>query len=278
MRGLSESPGARVPVTDHMSQRQTDASFEADGGGFEGIVTGETMVTALEAVGAVASESVVAATEDGLRVAAVDAAVVALVELDLSAPAFEAYRADGVRLGLDLTRLRDVVAMAGRDTPVHVRSDPDRPALHVEAAGLAYTHGLLDPESIRDAPARAELDTDVTADAILDSSALDRVIRAADMVSNTVAIGADVDGMYVEAEGDTDDVALRLGTDDLREFSPGDARSLFAVDYLSAMVSAMPAGTDVHARFGTDTVLALGFDIADGAGEVAYLLSPRLQS
>jgi proliferating cell nuclear antigen len=94
---------------------------------------------------------------------------------------------------------------------------------------------LIDPESIRSPPDPSNFDFAFAAEAVIERKHLNRAVRAGDMVADHVAIGmkeAD-DALYVEAEGDTDDISLTLEEADLIESSPGPAHSLFSLDYLA---------------------------------------------
>jgi proliferating cell nuclear antigen len=83
---------------------------------------------------------------------------------------------------------------------------------------------------------------------------------------------------YVDAEGDTDDVHLELGEEDLIDLVAGEARSLFSLDYLKDMNKAIPSDAEVTIELGQEFPVKLHFDIAEGEGNVTYMLAPRIQS
>ena len=64
--------------------------------------------------------------------------------------------------------------------------------------------------------------------------------------------------LAVEAEGDTDDVSLSLDGDDLIDASPGEAESLFSLDYLADIDRAIDADTELTLQFGTEIPLSIG--------------------
>ena len=98
--------------------------------------------------------------------------------------------------------------------------------------------------------------------------------------TNSIALGVDADDelFYVDAEGDTDDVHLELTTEDLIALTPGDARSLFSLDYLKDMNKAIPSDAEVTMEVGEEFPVKMHFDIAEGNGNVTYMLAPRIQS
>ena len=100
------------------------------------------------------------------------------------------------------------------------------------------------------------------------------------MVSDHIELGVDESDevFYVKAQGDTDDVHLELDADDLIDLVVGPASSLFSLDYLQDMNKAIPKDTEVTMELGDEFPVKLHFDIAEGEGEVTYMLAPRIQS
>jgi len=249
----------------------------ADSGAtFEATVDADRLATALDAVGALVEECRVRTAADGLRIAAADPATVALVDLRIDAAAFERYRASGGVLGLDLERLRSVLRVADGDDRVDLALDPETRRLEVAVGDLSYSLALLDPGTVRSPPDRSEMEYDLPAGATLDAAALDRGLRAAEMVGDHVAVAVDPDerALVVAAEGDTDEATLSLSEGDLDSLTVADARSLCSLSYLRSMTGAMPGDAAVDLGVGTEAPLALSFAPAEGVS-VEYLLAPR---
>lgn len=242
------------------------------------IAPAATLRTAVDVIGALVDECRMRFDGEGVHVAAMDPATVASVSLDLDAAAFDAYDVEERTLGVPLERLDDVLSMASGDDPVTLALDPETRRLDVAVAGLDYSMALVDPEAIRSPPNLDELDFEYDASVVVEAATLSRSVRAADMVSDhaTVGVDADDEAFVVSAEGDTDDVSHRLGAEDLLDVSPGEAESLYSVDYLRALDRPIPKGADVTLRLGTEIPLSLSFEVADGAGSVEYALSPRI--
>ena len=135
--------------------------------------------------------------------------------------------------------------MADRGQGVEFVLDPKTHTLEITIDDLEYTLALIDPGSIRSPPDLSETDVELSA------------------------------GVVVEAEGDTNDVSLALGEDDLVALTPGEAHSLFSLDYLNAIDRAISGTPDVDLRLGTETPVKIGYEFADGAGTVEYVISPR---
>ena len=182
---------------------------------FNAIVSADTLRTTLDSVSVLVDECKIHLEEDGLAIQAVDPANVGMVDLSLSATAFESYEADGGVIGVNLSRLEDIAGMADADQLVHLELDEETRKLHIAIDGLEYTLALIDPDSIRQEPDLPELD--LSAEVVIEGRDIDRAVTAADMVSDHIALGVDADDeeFYVDAEGDTDDVHLELGREDL---------------------------------------------------------------
>src|SRR5699024_9763689 len=143
--------------------------------------------------------------------------------------------ADGGVIGVNLSRLQDIAGMAGSDDLVHLELDEETRKLHISIDGLEYTLALIDPESVRQEPDIPDLD--LPAKIVLEGRDINRAVKAADMVSDHIALGVaeDAEQFYVDAEGDTDDVHFELDTEDLIDLTVGPAHSLFSLDYLKDM-------------------------------------------
>ena len=245
---------------------------------FKAIVSADTLGETLDSVSVLVDECKIHLDEDGLSIRAVDPANVGMVDLDLGAAAFESYEADGGIIGVNLSRLEDIAGMADAGQLVQLELDEETRKLHIQIEGLEGTLALIDPDSIRQEPDLPDLD--LPAEIVVEGQDIDRAVKAADMVSDHIALGVDVDDevFYVDAEGDTDDVHLTLTREDLISLEAGEARSLFSLDYLKDMDKAIPGDAEVRIELGEEFPVKMHFDIAEGNGQVTYMLAPRIQS
>lgn len=230
----------------------------------------------LEALSALVAECRLTFGPDGLAVTATDPAVVASVDVSLERDAFETYEGATGTFGLDVERLSTITGLADRDQPVTIAVDAGTRQLFVAIGELEYAMGLLDPETVRSPPDPDELDFEFAGGAVLDGVAIDRFVAATDLVADHLAIELSEASLAVAADGDVDSVSIALGTSELREFTPGEARSLYSLEYLHDMSRAIPADAVVSLEFGTDIPISLSFTFAEGAGAVEYVLSPRI--
>ena len=98
---------------------------------FKAIVSADTLGAALDSVSVLVDECKIRLDEEGLTIRAVDPANVGMVDLELSATAFESYETDGGVIGVNLDRLEDIVGMADSDQLVHLELDEETRKLHI---------------------------------------------------------------------------------------------------------------------------------------------------
>lgn len=243
-------------------------------------VRADTLRPLLSAIGSLVDECRVTFDPDGIRAAAMDPATVAAVEVELSAAATTAYEADGTTVGVDVTRVREVLGMAAADDPVTLAVDPDGRRLHVVAGELEYTMGVFDPESVRGPPDIEELGFEHTAALTLPGETVGRFVTAAGMVADHLTLGVDPgEGAFVaSADGDTDDVRFVVPAERAAAFEGGEAESLFSLSYLECIERAVPSEADVRVTLGREAPLGVEYEVADGGGRVEAFVAPRLQA
>ncbi|GAA0205684.1 DNA polymerase sliding clamp [Halobaculum roseum] len=245
---------------------------------FKAIVSASTLRDALDSVSVLVDECKIRLNEDELAIRAVDPANVGMVDLTLEAAAFESYEADGGVIGVNLNRLEDIAGMANSGDLVQLELDEETRKLHIQIDGLSYTLALIDPDSIRQEPDIPDLD--LPAEIVVEGAQIARGITAADMVSDHIRLRVDEgeEAFFIEAEGDTDDVDLRLDREDLIDLQAGPADSLFSLDYLKDMNKAIPKDAEVRVELGEEFPVKLHYEFGEGMGQVTYMLAPRIQS
>ncbi|MFC6826947.1 MULTISPECIES: DNA polymerase sliding clamp [Halopelagius] len=245
---------------------------------FKAIVSASTLRDALDSVSVLVDECKIRLNEDGLAIRAVDPANVGMVDLSLDAAAFESYEADGGVIGVNLSKLEDFVGMADSSQLVELELDEETRKLNIRIEGLSSTLALIDPDSIRQEPDIPDLD--LAAEIVLEGAQLDRGIKAADMVSDHVRLRVDdvEEAFHIQAQGDTDDVDFELDAEDLIDLTAGQADSLFSLDYLKDMNKAIPKDAEVTVELGEEFPVKLHYRVAEGQGNVTYMLAPRIQS
>ncbi len=243
---------------------------------FKAIIESEKLKETIEAVSSIVEEAKINLTPDGISVKAVDPANVAMITLNLESAAFEEFTATEGELGVDLKRLNDILGMAEKAEIVEIELDEESHKLVISMSGLTYKISLLDPASIRKEPKVPQLELPATI--VLSGNDLKRAVKAAEKVSDHMCMGVDSEIFYLEAEGDSDRMRLDITKDQLISLEPADVRSLFSLDYLADMVKSAGKANEVTIELGKDFPTMIKFRIANGNGEVNYLLAPRIES
>jgi proliferating cell nuclear antigen len=243
---------------------------------FKAVIGAEKLKDSIESISTLVDEAKFRINPDGISVRAVDPANVAMVSLDVAKDAFDSFEATEGELGIDLTKLNGIMEMADKGDNIELELDEAAHKLILRMRGLSYTMSLLDPSSIRKEPKVPALD--LPGRIVIRGEDLKRAVKAAEKVSDYMSMGIMGDTFFMEADGDTDNVRLEMTKDQLIEIKPGDAKSLFSLDYLSDMSKILGKASEITIDIGKDYPLKIRFKIAEGHGDVSYMLAPRVES
>ena len=263
---------------DEDADDEAETLSEGPVGHFEASIEANHLKKVIDAAHAIVDECRVHLDTDKLVIRAVDPANVAMVDEHVSADAFEAYDTECGEIGINLDRLVEVIGIAdNQDDLVQFDLDAKTRKLDVQVNAVEYTLALIDPEAIRMEPDIPDLD--LPASFSVGQDDFKRAIRAADMVSDHVWFRVDADEacFIAGAEGDTDDVELEVDGEDLENADLHAADSLFSLDYLKDLRKPLPKDTTVDVQLGKEFPVVLGFELADGAIDITYMLAPRIQ-
>lgn len=213
---------------------------------------------------------------DGMTLKAVDAAHVAMIEMEVGKDAFESYDAQECEIGLDLDRVKGVLRLASSGESIAMDHDETHGRLVFKVGNITRRMNLVDTASMNDPKVpQLDLSTEIT----LSVDELQKGIRAAESISDHLTLKAGSGFFELSCEGDTDSVSLRLEGSSLQSITAdNEVQSMFPLDYFSNIVKAIPAGTAVRVELEKDYPVRLVFAIADGQIKVRYLLAPRIES
>ncbi len=243
---------------------------------FKAVIGADRLKDSIESISTLVDEARFKLTGSGISVKAVDPANVAMVSFDLAKDAFGSFDATEGEIGIDLTKLNSIMEMADKSDDIELELDDTAHKLVVRMRGLSYTMALLDPSSIRKEPKVPALDLPVRI--VIRGEDLKRAVKAAEKVSDYMSMGVAENIFFMEAEGDTDRVRLEMTKDQLIDFEPAEAKSLFSLDYLVDIGKIAAKANEVTLQLGKDYPLKMRLKLADGYGEVSYMLAPRVES
>ncbi len=242
---------------------------------FRAVCKADVLKSVIDSLSTLVDEAKFQVSPEGIEVLAVDAAHVAMIDLSLSKAAFKNFEATEMELGIDIDKLKDATRLAGAEDEVEFELEEEG-RLKVRIGNLVRRMSLVDTSGMTDPKIP---DLDLPAIIKLPGNELERGIKAAEGISDHVALRADKDAFELSAEGDMDSVNLTLEKDTLVELTADEeVRSLFSLDYFSNMVKVGKASGTIQLRLGNDYPVKLHFDFAGGEGAVTYLLAPRIES
>ena len=243
---------------------------------FHAKIRSDTLKGIVDVVSTLVDEAKFNINPDGFSLKAVDPAHVAMVDLEIGKEAFEEFEAEESELGIDLDKIKEVLRLARSGDIIDMEQDEERNRLILIVGNVSRRMNLVDTTGMSD-PKVPNLD--LPANISVKAEELQRGIRAAESVSDHIALTSDNDGFEMFSEGDTDSVSLKLEKGELISHQVDEpVRSLFPLDYFSNMIKAIPSGTAVRIALGSDYPVKMHFSIADDAGNVTYLLAPRIES
>lgn len=243
---------------------------------FKADIKSETLKGVVNIISTLIDEVKFTIDSEGISLKAVDPAHVAMIELKLEAGAFESYSATDTEIGIDLDKVKDVLKLAGGGDVISMEQDEDHGRLIFRIGNITRRMNLVDTSSMND-PKVPQLD--LKSSVIVVAAELQKGIRAAESVSDHIALTADKDYFEISCEGDTDSANLRLDESSLDALNVQDrVRSLFPLDYFSNLIKAVPSDAKVEIRLDNDYPVMIKFQLADGNGSVDYLLAPRIES
>lgn len=262
---------------------EEDAEEETDVGTgppsqFQAAIMGGDIKEFVGTLRAIVDEAKFNVEPDGIQVRAVDPANVAMDDGVLSAGAFESYDASEGVLGLNLERLEGVLKLAKKDDLVELSFDTNTFKLVIYIDGVEFMMACIDPDSIRSEPEIPDMD--LPASFTVDESQIRRGVKAADMVSDHIQIRCDEteQAVFIEAQGDTDDVSLELTEEEYTELTAVDAEALFSLDYVKDISRKFPKNAAISITFGTDFPMMIEYEFADGECEILSMIAPRIRS
>ncbi|MCQ1537087.1 DNA polymerase sliding clamp [Methanosarcina sp. KYL-1] len=243
---------------------------------FKAAINAELLKDSIAALAVIVDEVRFKINPEGISVKAVDPANVAMGIFELGSAAFEEYSADECEIGIDLNKITDLLGIAEKTDTVRMELEEKSQKLLIDVGGLSYTLSILDPSTIRAEPRVPQLE--LPAKVVMNGADLRRAVKAAEKISDHLLMGVSGDTFYMEAKGDTDQVRLEMGRDQLIDLKSGDACSLFSLDYLTDIVKPTNKVNEVVLSLGRDFPVLIDFEIANGAGRISYLLAPRIES
>ncbi|MDD2626279.1 MAG: DNA polymerase sliding clamp [Candidatus Methanomethylophilus sp.] len=243
---------------------------------FKAEIKSETLKGLVYIVSTLVDEVKFTISPEQMSLKAIDPAHVAMIEINVGAKAFVSYEATDSEIGLDLDKVKSVLKLAGPSDNIVMEHDEAQGRLIFRIGNITRRMSLVDTSSMND-PKVPQINLSASVQVGIDQ--LQKGIRAAESISDHIALEADPEGFELSCEGDTDMANLRVPVAELKGLKADTkVSSLYPLDYFSNIVKAIPAGTVVDVQLDNDYPVKLLFKLADGEADVCYFLAPRIES
>lgn len=217
---------------------------------------------------------------DGLGVTLVDPANVYMIDLDADASAFENTGDGSFAIGVNLSRLDEIVGKADSDQLLHFVLDLETRKFHVEFGNAEMNIAGIDPDSVRNEPDLPDLDLPNEFD--VEAKHLQYADDICTMFSDHVDIQPDPDAEHVrfDADGDIDDGHVDLSEELEYAHIVEETESLYSTGdggYLTDALGVIPSDVEVHVEVGEEFPLIMEWSFADDTVDVRQMIAPRIR-
>lgn len=243
---------------------------------FKAEIRSDTLKGIVNVLSTLVDEAKFTIDAEGISLKAVDPAHVAMIELEIGNGSFESYVAEQTEIGVDLDKVKEVLKLASSGDIITMEQDEAHGRLIFKVGNITRRMNLVDTSSMSD-PKVPQLS--LSASIEVEVAELQKGLKAAESISDHIALTADEESFELSSEGDTDMANLRLEKAKLVSITaPSKVCSLFPLDYFSNLVKAVPSDTVIRIELDNDYPVKLIFDLAGGNSTVRYLLAPRIES
>ncbi|MEB3816805.1 MAG: DNA polymerase sliding clamp [Desulfurococcales archaeon] len=229
----------------------------------------------VEGLGKLLEEARFTIREDGVHVVGMDPGKMALMEVHMPREAFLEYEVQGeVEMGLNLESFINIVKRGRKGDTVLLLVSDDKVLIRIDA-GTIKRYLLPNIEVVSEIPGELKLEHDVEASVI--SDVIQKAVKDAEIVSNTLIIEAEDDTLKFKARGEgTRSVEVRLTTESasllyLNISNP--ATSAYDLQYLKNTLSIAKVAEAVDVKFSSDKPLEMVFKSPEGS-RVRLFLAP----
>jgi len=208
----------------------------------------------------------------GIKIVAVDAAHVSMIDMTLNNSAFEEFSAeDDIEIGIDMDKLSDLLRIPCEK--IIIDYNPEERRAIVKLDHIIRKMGLIDINSMPDPKLPAlQLPAKIT----MSNTEMSKSIMACEQISDHLKLSASKDELEISAEGDYDEVNIPLKKEMLINLdSPDKYNSMYSIEYMKDISKG--AKDQIRMSLGTDTPIQIDYKFADDCGSVTYILAPRIE-
>ena len=234
----------------------------------------------IQSLATIIDEANFIATEEGLRLRALDPSRIAMVDLLIPREAFEEYEIEDseVKIGVNFDDLDKIIRRGKADERVRFEVEENR--LKIVFAGRAeraFSLPLLDivSEELPSPKVTFAVKAKMLSDTLRD------VLKDAELVSDTIRMIGEESMLKIQAKSDKGEVEAKftLESGSLLEYEVSEpSTALYGLSYLTDIVGKAYRVSDIATiEFATNKPLSLSFNITE-SGVLRYYLAPRMEA
>lgn len=229
----------------------------------------------LTSIAEIVDEVVLKISEEGISIRAADRAMVAAVDLKLSASAFDSFEvSEPLSIGVNLENLISILKRASVRDRITLNLKNSQLEILIQNSGKRRFLVPLLEITQEEVPQIEQLK--FTASIELSSDVLESGIKDASIVSDVILFEALPNRFFMIGEGDISKTELELEKDSLESLKvEEEAKARYPLDYLNKMIKAKKIAEKVRIEFGKDYPLKLTFQAGDKC-TLSFVLAPRV--
>ncbi len=233
----------------------------------------------ITAISKIIEEAAFKATEDGLRLRAMDASHVVLVDFHLPRESLIEYEVEGEEdIGVNMEDLAKILRRATKGDTLRLET-LEGSRLAVIFVGRGTRKFIIPSLEIR-AEEIPSLKLEFTAKAGMLSSIFRDVVKELEPIGDSIEFhtSPDMDKLIARSSGDLAEAEIELSRDvalTMLEASE-EARAMYTIDYLSDIVSAAQAAQETILEFGTGIPCKIEYILPEN-GRLVFYVAPRVE-
>ncbi len=232
----------------------------------------------IEAISVLIDEAELVIKQDGLELKATDPSQISMVDFSMPKNAFETFKCEETRLGLDLDYLNQVLSRAQSSDKLLLSIDEKKAFLSVTFKGKAqrsFQVPLIDISTSEVPTPRIEFDAELK----ISSGFLQNAFKDAALISSHITLGCTSEKFFIKANSSKGNLVEEAAQDkeNLPELKVKmECKSMFPLDYLQDMVKAASAPETLSLFIKTNAPVKISYLI--GEASITYFLAPRIES
>lgn len=235
------------------------------------------LISSISTIAELIDEGLFKISKEGISLIAADRAMVAVVDFNLAASAFEKYELDEDKsVGLNITNLLSVLKRATGSKKLSLSLQGNKLEILIEnGSKRRFVVPLLELTQ-EEVPPVDQLQFAVSA--VVKSDILQSGLDDAEIITDSVLFQTSPTKFVMKAEGDVSKTELELekGNKELIEIKSNDeVKSRYPLDYLKKIIKAAKLSDSVNIEFGPDYPMKLGFKAGDKCS-LKFILAPRV--